>query len=721
MGIDMKRPAINNFNFNGFEYVGTTNDVDYVGDGEILDVLNTPHPGKISVELDTTDLIISEQNYVTLPSTYQVRKYGQAPPKQLIITFDDGPDETYTPEILDILSKYHVPAAFFVVGLQAEKNLPILKRIFREGHEIGNHTFTHGNVAKISPDRASIELKLTRLLIESITGHSTILFRAPFNADSEPGTMEEIIPVALARQQNYLDIGESIDPEDWEVGIKADTIVKRVLDGVHKEKGNIILFHDAGGETREETVKALPIIIETLEKEGYSFTNLESILHKTRDELMPPVPKGSGYFIMQFNLVLATIIYWLGNFFYSLFIIFILLGIIRLVTMFVLALRERKKEKQRFSSQDELPIPAPMVSIIVPAYNEEVNAVSSLQNLLNQDYPNFNVIFVDDGSKDASYKKVSEAFSHHQKVKVYTKPNGGKASALNYGIMQTTAEYVVCIDADTKLYPDAISKMMQHFIGKNANTNAGAVAGNVKVGNQVNLLTKWQAIEYITSQNFDRLAYSNINAITVVPGALGAFKKQAIADAGGFTTDTLAEDCDLTIRILRAGYIVENENRAIAVTEAPEYVRQFIKQRTRWSFGVMQTFWKHRDTIFNKNHKGLGFWAMPNILIFQFLIPFFSPLADIFMLFGIFSGNAAKIGFYYAIFMLVDISISVLAFAFEKEKISKLLWIIPQRFAYRWIMYVVLFKSIRKALKGELQHWGILKRTGNVKDVHVLN
>ncbi len=713
---DLSNSGAAKFNFSNLQSIGTTNDVDYVGDGEILDVLNTPHPGQISLQVDSVEKIISEQNYIKLPSAYQVQKHGQGTPKQLVLTFDDGPDETWTPEILDILSKYHVPAAFFVVGLQAEKNLPILKREFKEGHEIGNHTFTHRNIAKVSEERASIELKLTRILIESITGHSTILFRAPYNADSEPSTMEEIIPVALARQQNYLDIGENIDPEDWQEGITSTEIVRRVLNAVKEQRGNIILLHDAGGETRQATVDALPVIINTLQKQGYSFTNLSTLLGKNRDELMPPLPGGSGYYVMQFNLVLATIVYWLSNFFYSLFIVFIILGLIRLVTMIVLMLRERRKEKNLLLDEREI-IGHPLVSIIVPAYNEEVNVVASIKNLLNQNYPNFNIIFVDDGSNDTTFQKISDEFGNHPTVKAFNKPNGGKASALNFGLAQTNAGYVVCIDADTKLYPDAVSKLMVHFLHPNAARNVGAVAGNVKVGNEVNLLTKWQAIEYTTSQNFDRRAYASINAITVVPGAIGAFKKEAIDEAGGFTTDTLAEDCDLTVRILRAGYVIENENRAVAITEAPEKTKQFIKQRTRWSFGVMQTFWKHRDTLFNKNYKGLGLWAMPNIFIFQFIIPFFSPLADLLMLFGLFSGNAAKIAIYYAIFMLVDVSISVIAFIFEKEKPGKLLWIIPQRFAYRWIIYVVLFKSLLKAIKGELQQWGVLKRTGNVKEI----
>jgi len=714
---DMTEEEARKFNFKELQTVKTTKDVDYVGSGEVLNVLYTPQTGKIDLKIDTADMLISEEKYVKIPSTFEVITYGETPDNVLVLTFDDGPDKTFTPQIIDVLSKYHVPAAFFVVGLQAEKNLPILKRLYKEGFEIGNHTFTHDNIAKISTDRALLEMKLTRLLIEAVTGHSTILFRAPYNADSEPTTMEEIIPVALARQQNYLDIGENIDPEDWEVGISADTIMARIIKDVNNKRGNIILLHDAGGETRKETVKALQRIIPYFQSRGYRFISLSELLHKKRDDLMPSIPKGSGYYIIQFNLALATITYWASNFLQSLFIIFILLGIGRLIFMVILMIRERKKEKRYPFDAAVIEAKQPLVSIIVPAYNEEVNAVSSLKNLLKQDYPNFNILFVDDGSKDETLKRVSEAFPNHDKIKIFTKPNGGKASALNHGIQQTDAGYVVCIDADTKLYPNAISLMMYHFLHENADPNIGAVAGNVKVGNQINLLTLWQSIEYVTSQNFDRMAYANINAITVVPGAIGTFKKEAIQKAGGLTTDTLAEDCDLTMRILRAGYVIENENKAIAMTEAPERTKQFVKQRTRWTFGVMQSFWKHRDTLFKKKYKALGNWAIPNILIFQFLIPFFSPLADLIMIAGLFAGNAERILVYYLAFMLVDASISIAAFFFVKEKPYKLIWIIPQRFCYRWIMYVVLFKSLRKAIKGELQTWGILKRTGNVKEL----
>jgi len=365
---------------------------------------------------------------------------------------------------------------------------------------------------------------------------------------------------------------------------------------------------------------------------------------------------------------------------------------------------------------------APKVSIIVPAYNEEVNAVSSLGNLLKTDYPNFEIIFVDDGSRDSTYDKVKHAFEGNLKVRVFTKVNGGKASALNYGIQQSDADIVICIDADTKLLSDAVSRLMMHFGNSEYHDGrqVGAVAGNVKVGNTVNLLTRWQSIEYISSQNFDRKAFAYVNAITVVPGAIGAFRKKAIEEAGGFTTDTLAEDCDLTIRMLRCNYIIENESSAIAMTEAPETLRMFNKQRFRWSFGVMQTFWKNRDMLFSTRKVSLGWIALPNILIFQYIIPAIIPLADFFMLAGLLTGNAAKIGAYYLVFMLVDLAVTVLAFSFEKEKISRLVWLIPQRLVWRWLMWFVLFKSIRRAIKGELQNWGVLKRTGNVKEIPAL-
>jgi cellulose synthase/poly-beta-1,6-N-acetylglucosamine synthase-like glycosyltransferase len=391
-----------------------------------------------------------------------------------------------------------------------------------------------------------------------------------------------------------------------------------------------------------------------------------------------------------------------------------------MIFMAILAWQQKTKEdKQLYSAHQGL------VSVIIPAYNEEINAVHTINSLLQQDYPELELVFVDDGSKDNTLKVVTDAFSNNNNVTIVSKENGGKASALNVGIQQAKGEYVVCIDADSQFKTDAITQLMRMFNKKNNADNkdeVAAVAGNVKVGNEVNMITKWQSIEYITSQNFDRRAFDFLNCITVVPGAIGAFKKDIIMEAGGLTTDTLAEDCDLTIRILRLGYTVRNCTDAISYTEAPETLQQFYKQRFRWSFGVMQCFWKHRDTVFNPEYKFLGLVAMPNILIYQILLPFLAPLADILLVLSLIAAginiipaSPGHILLYYLIFSIVDIAGAALAFAFEKEKYNKLWWMIPQRFIYRQLMYFILIKSFNKALKGELQGWGALKRTGNVK------
>ena len=719
------------FDFDSLKTISTIqNSVGFEGEGEVLDIMYSPQPGKINIEIDSAEQLIAEQNYVQLPSGYVIRKFAEdtVPGKghKLILTFDDGPSEKWTPQILDILEREKVPATFFIVGINAEQNIPLLQREYKDGFEIGNHTFTHHNIADMSLQRAALEMKLTRLLIESITGHSTILFRAPYNADSEPQTYEELAPIERSRNENYLTVNESIDPNDWAPGVSADSIFKRVVSQVEDRNASIILLHDAGGDTRQATVDALPRIIDYFKKRGYVFTTVADLMGKTKDEVMPKVASSRDKWTRKFNFFLAEAGYWSGHILFSLFIIGILLSVARIILMAVLASIQKSKEAKSKSKKLIGFLAAdqndwPLVSVIIPAYNEQVNAIRTVNSLLTQDYPQLEIIFVDDGSKDETYLKVKEYFSSNSKVEVYTKPNGGKASALNFGIEKSNADFVVCIDADTQLKTNALTELMKKF-----DTKVGAVAGNVKVGNQVNMITRWQSIEYVTSQNFDRRAFDLLNCITVVPGAIGAFRKDAILIAGGFTTDTLAEDCDLTMRLLRHDYIIRNCTSALSYTEAPETFRQFLKQRFRWSFGVMQCFWKHRDTVFNPRYKNFGMIAMPNILIYQMILPFLAPLADIILVlsliaasFGIIVASIPHIIFYYIIFTFIDIAGASLAFAFEKENQFKLVWMLPQRLIYRQLMYYILIKSFGKAIKGELQGWGALKRTGSVKDVAV--
>ena len=701
--------------------------VGFVGEGEMLDILYSPQQGKIKFEIDSTDQLISEQDYLQLPSGYVIKRFAEdttiGKGHKLILTFDDGPSEEFTPQILDILEKEKVPATFFVVGINAEANIPIFQRIYKDGFEIGNHTFTHHNIAKMSLARAGIEMKATRLLIETITGRSTILFRAPYNADSQPQTYEELEPIARSRSENYLTVAESIDPMDWQPGVKSDSIVSRIIKQVAERNASIILLHDAGGKTRQATVDALPVIIKYFKERGYKFTTVADLMGKTKDEVMPPVPASRNGWIMKLNFFLAETAYWGSHILFSLFIIGMALSVGRMIAMSILAgIQKRKETSETKEHAFVFDGTAPLVSVIIPAYNEQVNAVRTVKSLILQDYPNLEVIFVDDGSKDETFTIVKDAFKKVSNVHVYTKPNGGKATALNFGIEKSNADYIVCIDADTQLKSDAVSRLIKYFDDE----KVAAVAGNVKVGNEVNMITRWQSIEYITSQNFDRRAFDLLNCITVVPGAIGAFKKEAVEIAGGFTPDTLAEDCDLTMRLHRQGYIIRNCTKAISYTEAPETFRQFMRQRFRWSFGVMQCFWKHRDTVLNPRYKNFGMVAMSNILIFQMILPFMAPLADLVLVlsivaasFNLVVASIPHILIYYGIFTFVDLAGAALAFAFEKEDHKKLLWMIPQRLIYRQLMYYILFKSFNRAIMGEMQSWGVLKRTGRVKNVAV--
>ena len=706
----------------------------HVGEGELLDILYTPQKGRIKLEVDKKELLITEQDYTTLPSGYIYEKFAEdetpiGPGHKIILTFDDGPNPEFTPKILDILEKENIPATFFIVGINAQQNIPLLQRIYRDGFEIGNHTFTHNNVAKMSVERADLELKTTRSLIECVTGRSTVLFRAPYNADSEPQTYDEIEPIARAKKDNYICVGESIDPNDWNPKHTADIILAQTIQLANSTNASIILLHDSGGYTRQPTVDALPKIIAYFKKRGCKFTTVADLMGKTKDDLMPKIELS---WANRMNFIFAEVSYWLNKIIFLLFIVGIVLSISRMIIIMIIAyIRKSSENREESLATDDAVSVKPFVSIIVPAYNEEVNCLRTITSLLNQDYPNIEIVFVDDGSKDNTYNKVLNEFKDNPKVKIFTKPNGGKATALNFGIEKSSYDFLVCIDADTQLKKDAVCFLMDKFFTRNdenikeIDPKIGAIAGNVKVGNEVNMISRWQSIEYITSQNFDRRAFDYLECITVVPGAIGAFRKDAVIEAGGFTSDTLAEDCDLTMRLHGKGYLIRNCTSAISYTEVPETMRQFLKQRFRWSFGVIQSFWKHKSALFSRKHKNFGLIALPNILIFQIILPFLSPIADLILVvslilasIGIMPASFDKIILYYLVFMLVDIIGAAVAFYFEKEDYKKLIWLVPQKLIYRQLMYYILLKSFRKAMKGELQGWGILNRTGNVQELN---
>lgn len=400
------------------------------------------------------------------------------------------------------------------------------------------------------------------------------------------------------------------------------------------------------------------------------------------------------------------------------FLVAVVLGTLRTFLLMVFSFTRRRCTDQGHTRHMS-------VGVVVPAFNESKVVLTTVHSLLQSSHPNLTILVVDDGSTDDTYERCKTAFSAMGNVTVITKPNGGKSDALNLGFLLLQTDIVVALDADTVFPPDTISHLVQKF----SDPRVAAVAGNAKVGNRVNLLTRLQALEYITSQNLDRRAFDTLKAISVVPGAVGAWRRQAVLDAGGYTTDTLAEDADLTIRLLRQGYDIRFAPEAVALTEAPETLVDFLKQRHRWTFGTMQMFRKHIDVLKLKDSKPVALIAMPNVLLFQFILPLLAPIIDL----GVLAATLAiLIGSWLApssqsydvmslilltflVFTLVDYIAAVVAFSHERnEDWRLLLLILPQRILYRQLNNFIVVRALIAAIKGRAVGWGTLKRSASV-------
>ncbi|MGA7462741.1 MAG: glycosyltransferase [Candidatus Korobacteraceae bacterium] len=714
-------------------------DVDDEGSGEIIRIQSKPTPGERTITVDPDTHLVSDEIFKTLPLPYVVDMYGGTQEKKVALTFDDGPDPTWTPKILDVLKQYGAKATFFLIGAEVEKFPGIAKRIYNEGHEIGNHTFTHPDVSNISRRYFEVELNLTERLFESKLGVKPVLMRPPYAIDEAPDTADQVRPLEWSQDMGYITVGEKIDPNDWRDNPRptAEGIAAEVMKNLppcapnnQVRCGNVILFHDGGGD-RSQTVKALAIILDELKQRGYQVVPVSELMGKTRADVMPPISTNERWsaWVDSLNFSLFGAVQY-----FIIFVFFVgdVLMTGRLVLIGILAIYDRCRHRD---SPD--PNYQPDVAVLIPAYNEEKVIERTVRSVLESDYPKLRVIVIDDGSKDATLEVTRAAFQEEiaaGRVTVLTKPNSGKADALDYGLTQVTEEVFIGIDADTLIAPDAISLLVPHF----SNPKVGAMAGNAKVGNRVGLWTRWQALEYITSQNFERRALNTLNAVSVVPGAIGAWRTSAVREAGGYQRDTVAEDADLTMALLQAGYWVNYEDRALAYTEAPTTANSLMRQRFRWSFGIMQAVWKHRAAV--KQKGALGWVAIPNMLIFQILLPLVSPFIDIMFAVGAItyfvdkyrhpeSANPAdfhKLVVYFALFMVIDFIASTIAFTLERQQpggkrdflLLGHVWL--QRFAYRQLFSLVLIKTLKRAIEGRGFSWDKLERTASVRQPVVI-
>ncbi len=670
--------------------------IDVEGCGELLTVTDAPREGARELTLDGRT--IAYANYKQVAHFFTVKHFGHGADKQVALTFDDGPDPLWTPLILQVLKKHGVPATFFVVGDQAEHYPDIVRRTYAEGHLLGNHSFSHPNFEAISATRQRMELNITQRTIESITGHATLLFRSPFDADANPDRSTALHSLYNVSSLGYVIVGADVDSEDYARPGTA-RIVDNVVTRLRTSGSNIVLMHDAGGN-RQQTVDALDILIPKLLADGYEFIGVEQLMETPRSTVMSPLVPAERFVTLS-----GYLLGWMRTGGWKvlevLFLVATAIAIARILFVGWFAIRARNGVA---TSAAEL---SPPVAVVVPVFNEATVIRRTLEALLASDYPRLRIVVVDDGSTDETARIVADMACQHPSIQLVQRPNGGKHAALNQGFREAAEEFIVTIDGDTMVLPHTIRHLMVPF----ANPVVDAVCGNVQVGNVTNLLTAFQDVEYVTSQNYDRRAFESLNCISVVPGATGAWRRSSVLAAGGYSVDTLTEDADLTLTMLTAGGRIVYAPEARSITEAPESPAALYKQRFRWSFGTFQCLWKHRRQF---GTGALGRVALPNMLIFQVIFPVLSPVGDLVFLWSILRGELGAVAVGYLTFVLLDLCASLVAFRLDSRPMGRLGVVLLQRLYYRQFMYVVTITAVLAALRGKRHGWNKLERHGTL-------
>ena len=617
------------------------------------------------------------------------------------LTFDDGPDPTWTPAVLSTLRKYDVPATFFVVGTQAQSHPDLVREEIRDGDVVGNHTYSHLDVSKQSSWRARAEIEGGALVIEGITGRWPLLFRSPFGAgelsDTSSGNKD-----GQAENMGFHAVNWTADTQDWKrPGVNA---IVAAVDSQASER-TVILMHDGGGD-RSQTLAALPTIIQSLRARGYQFTTVDAF----DDTIASPYAHRSSWssdlrglaIVAGFRLDMALRKV-------ALALLLLLAGVagFRLLVSTPLALAHHRRErKARRRSEPVASAALPTISVLVPAHNEAAVIDRTIESLLALRPAPLEIIVIDDGSSDGT-----AAIASRYPVRVLHQAQAGKAHAFNRGIAEASGEVILAMDADTIVAADLLRHLLPHF----CEPTVVAVAGNVKVGNRKGLLPRLQALEYIVSLNLDRRAQAVMGTITVVPGAAGAFRRSALDAIGGYPTDTLVEDADLTMALLRTGGKIRYESRAIAYTEAPQTFKDVLRQRRRWAYGTVQVAAKHRTAVTDGRSGRAGNVALPWLVLSQVLIPTLGPLVDVFLLYLWLVGNGEQALVMLGLAVTLDIVVAGVALALDREDPRLLAWVPLMRFVWRPLQLWTATASAARWLNGSTLAWGRLQRYRTVK------
>ena len=620
--------------------------------------------------------------------------------KRIALTFDDGPDARWTPRVMAVLRRNHVPATFFVVGSQTVRHPGIVRDLHEQGFELGNHTFSHTNLATIPEWERGLQLGLTENAVAGAAGVRPRLLRPPYSAKPDDVTPEQLSAYTDAARRGYVIALSDFDARDWSrpgVG----EIVRNATPPAGK--GGIVLMHDGGGN-RSETVAALERLIPLLKARGYTFVRVSDLAGLPVGAVEP---SPSSWETARGKLLIATL--GVAAFITSAltFLLFpiAVLALLRMAVLVALARRHVRTVRGRPEGEAV----TPPVTIVVPAFNEAVGIERAVCSLAASDYPDFEIVVVDDGSTDGTGDLV-EALEI-ECVRLVRQSNGGKPAALNTGVTTARHDVIVTVDGDTVFEKGTLRELVQPF----RDPEVGAVAGNTKVGNRSGLLGRWQHIEYVMGFNLDRRLYDVLRCMPTVPGAIGAFRRAALVDIGGVSGATLAEDTDLTIAIGRAGWHVSYAEKARAWTEAPSSLSALWRQRYRWSYGTMQAVWKHKGAVLHRDQRRIGWIGLPYLVMFQIALPLLAPLIDVFAVYGLVFLEPLPVIAYWLGFNVLNLALGWYAFRLDHES-PRPLWAMPlQQFVYRQLMYLVVIESLISALAGTRIRWQRMERTGEVE------
>jgi poly-beta-1,6 N-acetyl-D-glucosamine synthase len=355
----------------------------------------------------------------------------------------------------------------------------------------------------------------------------------------------------------------------------------------------------------------------------------------------------------------------------------------------------------------------PLVTILVPAYNEETVIEASIRSLLELDYPAYDVLVIDDGSTDDTYSRAAELEGYYGRatVRVVSKSNGGKASALNTGIALARTPFVLCMDGDSRLSGDTLKHAMPHF----RDPRVGAVAGNVKVVNRRNLWTTLQALEYIEGLNMARRAQGFVRAVNIVPGPIGVFRRDALSRVGGYDSDTYAEDADLTLKLLTDGWHIVYENRAIAYTEAPEHLLDLLKQRYRWTRGILQALKKHSSALLSPR-KRFATWVSLQSMLFEAIAwPLMNVFGNLFFsITALLAGAPVFVLYWWLLLTWLDLAAALHTVAMEEEDLRLVPLAVLYRFFFIATVDVAKLLATLEELLNVKMGWGKLERAGRI-------